>query len=532
MHPMRRHRRGPRIRRQRAFGLALILVILVMGSVAALLSGFSPASVRVDRDKVTERALAQAKAALIGRAARDDYRPGSLPCPDTDGDGSAELFAGINCPAYIGLLPWRTLGLPELRDGSGERLWYALSPNFRDHTAAQPISSDKRGDVVTESASGLSVAGNLVALIIAPERAVAGQARPSANASDYVEFVNPTPPGPAVYDYRLRADSNDSILPISHRDLFTVVDQATFSRMQKSLVPKMQALAAKWGRYPYAMPFNPTVFPATGMPATYEGLLPWVKASTSGARWETPTVTQTGGAGTLNPGTSCSIGPPGVVIPNDKWLTCVIDHTGTVTFRIEVIARDAGRSFHDIAWDAAPTADLTTGDWVGYQWNTPDATSASVRFTGTTTNTNTPVTVRLNIDLAYWADNTYPWVSVPPGACTPPADGMIRAWPRDCDAVWFVANDWQKQTYYALAPAYAFDGGGACGTCLTVNGVTPPTNKRAIVILAGHVRNGTARPSSMIGEYLEGENGTTADNLFETGPRTFIRNDKIAILAP
>ena len=47
----------------------------------------------------------------------------------------------------IGRLPWKTFGLPDLRDGSGERLWYALSPNFRDNPSVSPLNSDTRGSI-------------------------------------------------------------------------------------------------------------------------------------------------------------------------------------------------------------------------------------------------------------------------------------------------------------------------------------------------------------------------------------------------
>jgi hypothetical protein len=52
----------------------------------------------------------------------------------------ADLFAGQNCPAYVGRLPWKTLDLTELVDGYGDRLWYAISPGLRDHPAVQPLN--------------------------------------------------------------------------------------------------------------------------------------------------------------------------------------------------------------------------------------------------------------------------------------------------------------------------------------------------------------------------------------------------------
>src|SRR6185436_16359760 len=119
-------------------GQALVILI-VMVAIAAMLLVYGSTSETgraVKADAKTRAALEYARQALIGRALGDGNRPGSFPCPDLDDDGSAELFTGSACPSYIGRLPWRTLGIGDLRDEAGERLWYALSPGFRDHPTA------------------------------------------------------------------------------------------------------------------------------------------------------------------------------------------------------------------------------------------------------------------------------------------------------------------------------------------------------------------------------------------------------------
>ena len=108
--------------RQRARGQAL-LILLLMTSVAAMLLVYgssSEASRAIKADQKTRTSLEYARQALIGRAIGDANRPGSFPCPDGDDDGSADLFVGSNCATYIGRLPWRTLGIGDLRDESGE----------------------------------------------------------------------------------------------------------------------------------------------------------------------------------------------------------------------------------------------------------------------------------------------------------------------------------------------------------------------------------------------------------------------------
>ena len=56
-------------------------------------------------------ALEQARDALVSYAVGHTFRPGSMPCPDTDDDGVMESFVAGECPSYIGRLPWRTLGV-------------------------------------------------------------------------------------------------------------------------------------------------------------------------------------------------------------------------------------------------------------------------------------------------------------------------------------------------------------------------------------------------------------------------------------
>ena len=105
-------------RREDGFVALLTLLVLVIGSLYLIVDGLNAAAAgaTLHREDVTALALQQAKEALIARAAFDLNHPGSLPCPDRDNDGVADLLAGNNCFSYIGRLPWKTLGLPDLRD--------------------------------------------------------------------------------------------------------------------------------------------------------------------------------------------------------------------------------------------------------------------------------------------------------------------------------------------------------------------------------------------------------------------------------
>lgn len=183
--------------RNRQSGAVLLvgLIILMTAMAAALLSMFSQKMSDTRREQQTAESLAQAKQALLGYAfsqalssgcAFNCPRPGDLPCPDTHSLGSPKegtpgnnADVCVNNANLIGRLPWRTLGLPDLRDGWGERLWYARSERFRDRARAAmgPLNPDTAyGQISVRASDGGSmlntaaVAGGTgaVAVIIAP----------------------------------------------------------------------------------------------------------------------------------------------------------------------------------------------------------------------------------------------------------------------------------------------------------------------------------------------------------------------------
>ena len=89
-------------RKQHGAALMVMLVILVLGAATVLVTSLNSSRLRMERDKITADALAQAKEALIGYAVKvaltkssseNQARPGDLPCPDMDNDGDRELLA-------------------------------------------------------------------------------------------------------------------------------------------------------------------------------------------------------------------------------------------------------------------------------------------------------------------------------------------------------------------------------------------------------------------------------------------------------
>jgi type II secretory pathway pseudopilin PulG len=231
---------------QRGAVLMIMLVIMIVGIAAILVNSLSSAALKNARQETTSNALAQAKDALLGRAVSDSNMPGSLPCPDTNDDGSAELLSGNNCPSYIGRLPWKTLGLPDLRDGSGERLWYALSPAFRDDNSAQPLNSNTKGTLLVYNTDGVSLqtqAGyNAVAVIFSPGSALGSQTRNTVaqqnSAANYLDIANgqnnSSASGPFIAGTQ-SATFNDQLLYITTKDLIPLVEQRVAGEVKRVL---------------------------------------------------------------------------------------------------------------------------------------------------------------------------------------------------------------------------------------------------------------------------------------------------------
>lgn len=176
----------------------LILLIILLGASTWMLSDWreqKTVSLIADQ-RQTARVLVQAKEALIGFAAtyaesHEGQLSGYLPCPDYDGDGDADAGCSNRGLSVIGRFPWKTVGLPPLRDGSGECLWYAVSGNFKDDpkskiTAAAPkvktLTSDDGGLFLIKDAQGNYITGvadnnRAIAVIFAPGQQLSGQNR-------------------------------------------------------------------------------------------------------------------------------------------------------------------------------------------------------------------------------------------------------------------------------------------------------------------------------------------------------------------
>jgi len=192
---------------QSGFAL-LIFVVVLMGIGGIALVNFSQSALeQVEKKKFlhNQRVLKEAKQALLQFAfnlpVNSGIGPGRLPCADTDNDGKS------NSCFSVGRLPWDEddLNLYDIRDADGQRLWYAVSSNFRTANGGIPVNSDSSGRIAIRDQSGQIIyngnAGVLTkygvaAVVIAPgsitSRNGVAQDRSIANvnvASSYLDQV-------------------------------------------------------------------------------------------------------------------------------------------------------------------------------------------------------------------------------------------------------------------------------------------------------------------------------------------------------
>lgn len=141
---------GTQIFKQRGSAFILFITVLVLGGLSILLTGLNQGiAQKTENKEQTIKALADAKAALIGHAlsyaeTHLGQPPGYLLCPDQDGDGDADAPCGSTGESIIGFFPWKTLGLPPLRDGNGDCLWYAVSGTYKN-SPKQALDNDTDG---------------------------------------------------------------------------------------------------------------------------------------------------------------------------------------------------------------------------------------------------------------------------------------------------------------------------------------------------------------------------------------------------
>ena len=508
---------GPARARQRGVAVLLLVTLLLLGGFLFALGTVKLAAVGVERDRSSIDVLAQAKGALIDAAVSDNSRPGQLPCPDVNDDGESKSGDDYNaatgaCVNLTGRLPWKTLGLPDLRDDSGERLWYVVSEDFRASNAL-PLNSDTafRAGNLSLTLGGLTPGSNLAAIVIAPGAVLKrsdghSQVRGCGTACNPIDFLDlaagqDNADANRIFVSAQRSDTfNDRLMPVYSDDIMRLVER----RAAREFAMRLREHYDAWdttavvggvnkGFYPYAAAYGDPYTAQVGTNGTTTGLLP---AATTPLTW------------------------------SNASLGCVGNGTATLTCNSLVVCIVI----------CAPTLSATV-DNVGTRFVDPP-TAANVQVLlglslgGSATWTLNKAARRL--DFSYGGFVTAGVIQIQVSA--PQASPWLAS-------SWLIANNWHQSAYYALSSGYAVDGAHACGgagpACMSIANTAIPTgNKHAVVVMSGRQlasAGQAARPLATpvaLTQLFEGLNADATLTQFESNARTLTFNDTAVAVRP
>jgi hypothetical protein len=109
------------------------------------------------------------------------------------------------------------------------------------------------------------------------------------------------------------------------------------------------------------------------------------------------------------------------------------------------------------------------------------------------------------------------------------------------DLAWFINNQWQRYTYYAISPAVTANPSGVCTSanvtdCLTLTNAEAGSgninDKRIALVLSGRPLAGKTQPSANLSDYFEGQNdqtSTSGDRNFQRGTISTTFNDRPSV---
>lgn len=553
----------------------VLLLGLVIGSLSFYLDALNRTASPTQQADNTRAALAEAKRILIAWAAEsevDHNGPGHLPCPDNTNDGHGQ-GSGCGPLSRLGRFPWATLNAPDLRDAGGERLWYAVSPNFLNK-ATNPVNSDTRGMF---RISGATQIDDVIAIVFAPGPALPGQERGSAAAQlDPINYLED--PNPGDDDFPAEAEdgtSNDRMVFITAADLYPAVERTVASRLQRRIVPILHEYLSAWQKanadagqssaaalqLPYAAPFDPGADAACGQPGLWRGALPLGYCPGG--------LTATWSGGVKKSATTCTevVGLDGTL----ATISCAVvlkggdddcDGDGTDNQNMEgTLDLEAGYRTLAMPIDPAKVVTVLPGK------NKKGVTTVKLRSPPSAQSIKLAdgririeyegkfkvsecrqddeyLTVKLDFPLQR-ADTVY----YAARAAAIDADGSLTQVVKDAqkdviDPTWFFNNGWPHLTYYAASAARLPSGSGAPATLAIESGRAArrsTADADALLMLAGRATRYTGsnglpknqeRPSVALVDYFERTNGDDAQQSFEQYNPPLGVNDRIVSICP
>lgn len=486
-----------------------------------------------------------------------------------------------------------SIDAPSENDPNGFMPWYAVSANPYD--PANPINSElltnaPRPWLTVRDSKGNILSNRVLFIAFIPGPAINGQARPSspnlAGANQYLDSITvpigcSAPCVPGTYnnhdmdndfimgeERRWIPDPSDNSRQIedpsyqfNDKLLFVTIDEVMpllEKRVGNEIRKILNTYATAWGAYPFAAPFSdPSLSSFTGSNGNLEGLLPFDDQNYQPTWNAAPSISFSG---------AISGGPMNCILRNDvgggnysSWRCCNVDYSGSypysctsnditipsgVTVTISGRLNGVGRGFwrpHNLenmceargrntSSTSVAISTLFAPGSVSITNSLNSDGSANIVFTATGKSGDTQLErIELRDILSYNTDiNTY--TSSSPSCPRPVTSPTIPTW--------LIDNNWHQVAYYAVSPGYS-PGNSSCtplpGTpsCLTVNGDNGSNNKRTFVIMtSAALSTQSAHPIGTRSNYLEGQNGTPNDFIFENRNLSGSFNDQVITVAP
>ena len=234
-------------RKQTGVSLLIVFVVLIFGASSYLLLSFDLNKRELEKNQKTMQALNEAKLAIIGWSVKHK-NPGTLPCPEdvtlvgTLNEGNSRATCNEVNP--IGRLPWKTLGIGDIRDGNGDKLWYAISSGFR----SKPINLN-----TSATLSVNSQASRVVAITFSAGSPLTSQKR--INQTDIAQYLDLSNinGAPTFLMGKAKEDFNDRLLFVTKDDLFNAVSMRVLGDIRgTSGQGGLVDFYFKNGFYPYA----------------------------------------------------------------------------------------------------------------------------------------------------------------------------------------------------------------------------------------------------------------------------------------
>ena len=179
--------------KQKGIAVLMVVIVIALSISVYYFSSISIIDIKADKQQKTRIALQQAKTALLAYAklradisipSSQSGKYGYLPCPaNTNGDGNSVGSCGGVNKNYLGWFPWRSLGMPALKDGNGDCLLYVVSSTYKFNPIAGMLNEDATYgmlQVVDENNTdihGAVAQDRAVAIIFSAGSALSGQVR-------------------------------------------------------------------------------------------------------------------------------------------------------------------------------------------------------------------------------------------------------------------------------------------------------------------------------------------------------------------